>query len=190
MPRPPRIQFPGAIYHVSIQGNRDCSIYDDVDDREAFLLITARAVEQDDWICHGYCEMTTHYHLFVQTPEPNLDRGMHRLNSAYAHWFNKRHAHEGHLFKPRYSAKPVVDQSHLLEVVRYVVLNPVRARMCRHPREWPWSSYAATAGLVKAPSFLDTRWTAELFGGDVEEGRRRFVQFVDEGIKPVPGTGG
>jgi putative transposase len=189
MPRLPRVQFPGAMYHVSIQGNRDCSIYNDVDDREVFLSITARAVELDGWICHAYCEMTTHYHLLIQTPKANLDRGMHRLNSAYAHWFNKRHAHEGHLFKRRYSARPVVDQSHLLHVVRYVVLNPVRARMCRHPREWPWSSYAATAGLVKAPAFLDIRWTAELFAGDVAKGRRRFVQFVEEGIEPVPGTG-
>jgi hypothetical protein len=78
----------------------------------------------------------------------------------------------------------------LLAVVRYVVLNPVEARMCRHPREWPWSSYAATAGLVKAPSFLNIDWTAELFGGDVNEGRRRFVEFVEDGIKTVPGTGG
>lgn len=83
------------MHHVSIQGNRDCSLYDDVDDREVFLFMTARAVEQDGWICHAYCQMTTHYHLLVQTPEPNLDRGMHRLNSAYAHWFNKRHAHTG-----------------------------------------------------------------------------------------------
>jgi putative transposase len=189
MPRNPRVQFPGAIYHISTQGNRDCSLYDDVDDREVFLSLTARAVEQDGWICHAYCQMTTHYHLLVQTPEPNLDRGMHRLNSAYAHWFNKRHAYTGHLFKRRYNPAPVTGQEHLLEVVRYVVLNPVRARMCRHPAEWPWSSYGATAGLTKAPSFLDTTWTTQLFGGDVETGRRRFVEFVENGMKPVPGTG-
>jgi hypothetical protein len=85
---------------------------------------------------------------------------------------------------------PVVNQAHLLEVARYIVLNPVRARICRHPRDWPWSSYSATAGLSDGPSFLDTRWTAQLFDGDVGSGRRRFVQFVDEGIRPVPGTGG
>ncbi len=133
--------------------------------------------------------MTTHYHLLIQTREANLDKGMQRLNSAYAHWFNKRHSYTGHLFKRRYNAAPVVGQAHLLWVVRYVVMNPVEARMCRHPAEWKWSSYSATAGLVPAPAFLDTTWTAELFGGDVETGRRRFVEFVENGLRTVPGTG-
>jgi hypothetical protein len=74
-------------------------------------------------------------------------------------------------------------------VTRYIVVNPVEARMCRHPSEWAWSSYAATAGLTKAPPFLDTAWTVELFGGDVRTGRRRFVSFVENGLGPVPGTG-
>jgi putative transposase len=177
------------MYHVSTQGNRDCALYHDVDDREVFLSLAARAVELDGWVCHAYCEMTTHYHLLIQTPKANLDKGMHRLNSAYAHWFNKRHGQTGHLFKRRYNAAQVVGQAHLLWVTRYIVVNPVEARMCRHPSEWAWSSYAATAGLTKAPPFLDTAWTVELFGGDVRTGRRRFVSFVENGLGPVPGTG-
>jgi hypothetical protein len=82
MPRNPRVQFPGAIYHISTQGNRDCPIYDDVDDREVFLSLTARAVEQDGWICHAYCQMTTHYHLLVQTPEPNALRRAQPCSSS------------------------------------------------------------------------------------------------------------
>jgi REP element-mobilizing transposase RayT len=93
------------MYHVSTQGNRDCALYHDVDDREVFLSLAARAVELDGWICHAYCEMTTHYHLLIQTPKANLDKGMHRLNSAYAHWFNKRHGQTGHLFKRRYNGR-------------------------------------------------------------------------------------
>jgi REP element-mobilizing transposase RayT len=182
MARHPRVLFAGAMYHVSIQGNRDCSIYVDVDDRETHLSLIADGVCEDGWICHAYCQMTTHYHLLVQTPEPNLDRAMHRLNSAYAHEFNRRHGYSGHLFKQRYSAKLVVDDLHLLEVARYVVLNPVEARMCRHPKDWPWSSYQATVGLAKTPSFLDNDWLVRVFDEDVSKGRRRFVRFVDEGL--------
>jgi len=182
MARPPRIQFPDAIYHVWTNGNRDYAIFKDVDDREIHLGFIDHGVREDSWICHGYCQMTTHYHLLLQTPEANLDRAMHRLNSAYAHWFNKRHGYSGHLFKQRYDAEVVLTESYLLEVARYIVLNPVKARICRRPQEWPWSSYRANVGLAKAPAFLDNDWLVSLFGASVPEGRRRFRHFVEEAV--------
>ena len=184
MPRPPRIQFPDAIYHVWTNGNRDDVIYEDVDDRDVHFSLIAHSVREDGWLCHGYCQMTTHYHLLVQTPEANLDRAMHRLNSGYAHWFNKRHGHSGHLFKQRYSAELVRTDEYLREVSRYIVLNPVRARICRHPGDWPWSSFRATAGLARAPAFLDDEWLLRVFGKDVPTGRRRFRRFVEDGLDP------
>ena len=182
MGRFPRPLYAGAMYHVTAKGNRDCAIFENVDDREMHLWLIDSLVRADGLICHAYCQMTNHYHLLLQTPEANLDRAMHRFNSAYAHWFNRKHGHSGHLFKQRYSARPVLTDAHLLETARYVVLNPVRARICRHPKDWPWSSYQATAGLADAPAFLDIDWLVQVFRDDVVEGRRRFVQFVDDGL--------
>jgi len=181
--RPARIQYPDAIYHVWTNGNRDCAIFDDVDDREVHLGFLDHVTREHGWSCYAYCQMTTHFHLLVQTPEPNLDRTMHRLNSGYAHWYNHRHGQSGHLFKRRYDAELVLTESYLLEVARYVVLNPVRARICRRPEEWPWSSYRANIGLAKAPAFLDNDWLASVFGGDVSKGRSRFRRFVDDGLR-------
>ena len=184
MGRPPRVRYVDAIYHVWTTGNRNCAIFNDVDDREIHLGFIGHGVEKDGWVCHAYCQMTTHYHLLAQTPEANLDRAMHRLNSAYAHWFNKRHGYSGHLFKQRYDAELVLTESYMLEVARYVALNPVRARVCRHPEEWAWSSYRANIGKAKAPAFLDNDWLVSLFGRGVREGRRRFRTFVEEGVSP------
>jgi REP element-mobilizing transposase RayT len=180
MPRPPRLQFADAIYHVWTNGNRDCAIYTDVDDRDVQLRLIDAAVRKDGWLCLAYCLMTTHYHLLVQTPEANLDRAMHRLNSGYAHWFNKRHGHSGHLFKRRYGAELVLTESYLLQAARYVVLNPVRARICRDPADWPWSSYRAHIGTAEPAAFLDTDWLERVLGGDVTRSQRRFRQFVDD----------
>jgi putative transposase len=105
---------------------------------------------------------------------------MHRLNSGYAHWFNKRHGHSGHLFKRRYGAELVLTESYLLQAARYVVLNPVRARICRDPADWPWSSYRAHIGTAEPAAFLDTGWLERVLGGDVTRSQRRFRQFVDD----------
>ena len=180
MARPPRIQFADAIYHVWTNGNRDCAIYSDVDDREIHLGFIADGAREDGWLCLAYCLMTTHYHLLVQTPQANLDRAMHRLNSGYAHWFNKRHGCSGHLFKRRYGAELVTTESYLLHVARYIVLNPVRARICRDPADWPWSSYRAHIGAGRPTAFLDADWIGRVLGGDVAWSRRRFRQFVED----------
>ena len=179
MPRFPRIQFADAIYHVWTNGNRNSAIYSDFDDREGQLAFVGDAVCDDGWLCLAYCQMTTHYHLLVQTPGANLDRAMHRLNSGYAHWFNKRHGFSGHLFKRRYGAELVLSESYLLHVARYIVLNPVRARICRDPIDWPWSSYRAHIGTARPPAFLDTDWLGRVLACDVGRSRRRFRQFVE-----------
>src|SRR5438132_1439590 len=98
--------------------------------------------------------MENHFHLLVLTPEANLSGGMHRLNGTYAQWFNYRHERVGHVFQGRYGAKLVGDDSHLHATIRYIVRNPVRSGLCRHAREWRWSSHRAVLGEVEAPPFL------------------------------------
>jgi putative transposase len=177
MGRRRRVQFAGALYHVTTRGNWKRRIFVDDRDREVFLWLLGEVVADYGWLCHAYCLMDNHYHLLLQTPRANLAAGMRDLNGRYARAFLKRHGHSGHLFGPRYHPVLIERQEHLLEVARYVVLNRVRAQLCDSVEQWPWSSYHATAGLRRRPRFLTTEWTLGLFGYD----RERFAAFVAEG---------
>ncbi|MEW6758804.1 MAG: transposase [Acidobacteriota bacterium] len=185
MARPLRLEFPGAVYHVTSRGDGRGAIFRDDADRERFLEILQRAVSLRRWICHAYCLMGNHYHLLVETPEANLSRGMRSLNGEYTQAFNRRHRRPGHVFQGRFKAVVVEKESHLLELCRYVVLNPVRARGMRvaAPEDWPWSSYRATAGLEQAPGFLSVGWILSRFGGRRPEAQRRYARFVAQGKK-------
>jgi len=182
MSRQLRLQFPGAVYHLTSRGNARQDIFADDADRTRFLELLGREIEQHRWRCHAYCLMDNHYHLLVETPEANLSRGMGRLNMAYAQAFNRRHERSGHLFQGRFHAVVIEKDSHLLELCRYVVLNPVRAGTAAVPEVWPWSSYRATASGRGGPDWLTTRWTLQRFGGADADGRRAYRRFVREGI--------
>jgi REP element-mobilizing transposase RayT len=155
MARPLRIQAPGLTYHVVARGVRRTSIYVDEVDRHRFLKLLADVIQRYALLCHAYCEMTNHYHLAVTTTEANLSRAVQRLNSRYAQWWNWRHDRSGHVFQSRFNSQVIQDDAYLLNVCRYIVLNPVRARVVGSPEEWPWSSYRATVGLERSPPFLD-----------------------------------
>ncbi len=154
MARPLRIEYPGALYHITSRGNARADIFDDNPDREKFLSILGVVVRKYRWICHGYCLMDNHYHLLVETPESNLCRGMRQINGLYTQGFNRRHGRVGHLFQGRYKSILVEKDSYLLQLSRYIVLNPVKAGMVKAPEDWEWSSYQSTAGLSTAPDFL------------------------------------
>jgi REP element-mobilizing transposase RayT len=175
---PRRIEFPGALYHVTSRGAARAPIYQDAHDREVFLDLFADAVARWDWRCHAYCLMTNHFHLVVETTSPTLATGMQQLNSKYARAFNRRHERVGHLFESRYRAIIVERDSHLLEVARYVVLNPVRAGACREPGAWPWSSYRATAGAEPVPAFLTVDALLGLLQPSGRRARMRYRAFV------------
>jgi putative transposase len=180
-----RHEHPGAVYHVTSRGNARGAIFLDSRDEERFFETLGRVVSDTGWICHAYCLMPNHFHLLLETPRPNLARGMQRLNSTFAQTFNKRHARVGHVLQGRYHAVLIEKESHLLEVCRYVVLNPVRARLCTSPAAWPSSSYRASAGLSPRPSFLTVEWLLDQFGA----GRRAFERyraFVADGIDRRP----
>jgi putative transposase len=179
MPRPLRIQAAGAIYHIAARGNSGRPIFLDDRDRKLFLTLFGMTVARYGWHCYGFCLMTTHYHLLVMTPEANLARGMQFLNGLYAQRFNKRHANEGHVFRGRYQSTLVEGNGHFVELCRYLPRNPIRAGMCKAAAEWPWSSYRATVGVDKAPTFLTVEPILELFSTSVETARKRFAAFVD-----------
>lgn len=180
MARLRRILFAGAIYHVTTRGVRRQPIFVDDLDRTRFLELLAEVVERFGWICHGYCLMDNHYHLVIETPEANLSAGMHRLNGLYAQRFNRRHNLEGHVFERRYHSELVTSNAHLLELSRYVPLNPMRAGICRDAAGYRWSSFRATVGDAPRPRFLTTAWLLSQFGRTEEEAREAFRRFVHD----------
>ena len=181
MARPLRIEFPHAIYHVTSRGNARQSIFADDEDRCAFRALLAHVIDRFGWVCHAYCLMDNHYHLLIETPQPNLSQGMRQLNGRYTQTYNRRHERVGHLFQGRFTAILVEKDAHLLELCRYVVLNPVRAQMVTHPRLWVWSSYRATVGEAPCPSWLMVEWVLAQFGTRLRDSRVRYRTFVAEG---------
>ena len=126
MARPLRIEYGGALYHVTSRGDRQELIYEDDEDRRAFLTVLGHVVERFGWVCYAYCLMGNHYHLVVETPKGNLSKGMRQLNGVFTQVSNRRHGKVGHVFQGRYKAILIDKNAYWLEVSRYVVLNPVR----------------------------------------------------------------
>ena len=183
MTRPLRIELAGGLYHVTSRGNRREAIYLDDSDRSAWLILLALVCKRFNWLCHAWCQMTNHYHVIVETVEGNLAQGMRHLNGVYTQDFNRRHKRVGHVFQGRYKAILVEKDSYLLELARYVVLNPVRARMVNDAADWPWSSYSAMTGLQDedAPSFVQTDWILGQFGDERQQAVHRYIDFVRAG---------
>ena len=175
------MEYEGAVYHVTSRGNARETIFRDDVDRDRFLEILGDVVARYGWICHAYCLMTNHYHLLIETPGANLSHGMQLLNGVYTQWFNRRHKRVGHLFQGRFKAILVEKESHLLELARYIVLNPVRAKMARTVRDWRWSSYRATSGQSDVPKFLTVDWILSQFGPDRSRAVHAYRRFVREG---------
>ena len=181
MARPLRLEFAGALYHVTSRGDRREAIYDDNNDKTQFLSVLNDVCVTYNWVCHAYCLMTNHYHLLIETPDGNLSKGMRQLNGVYTQRFNRSHGRVGHVFQGRYKAVFVEKESYLLELSRYIVLNPVRARMVQSAGEWPWSSYRATAGLSTGLPFLTTDWLLACFGHHKKHAVEGYKRFVSEG---------
>lgn len=181
MARPLRIEYPGAVYHITSRGNARQDIFLDDGDRAVFLEVFAQAGDRFNWLCHAYCLMGNHFHLLVETVDPTLARGMRHLNGVYTQAFNRRRARSGHLLQGRYKAILVEKDSHLLELARYVVLNPVRAQMVRSCKDWRWSSYRATAGQEPPAPFLTTEWVLSQFDESQSKAQRAYRRFVSAG---------
>lgn len=183
MARPLRIEFAGAVYHITLRGNAREDVFIDKEDRKLFLSLLEDVGERYNWLYYAYCLMPNHYHLLIETPDGNLSIGMRQLNGVYTQKFNKRHGRVGHIFQGRFNAILVQKESHLLELSRYVVLNPVRAGLVSCPEEWKWSSYLATIGMVEKPKFLCSDWILAQFGHEVVAARKGYREFVLAGVK-------
>lgn len=181
MARPLRLEFGGALYHVTARGDGRENIFLADGDRHVFLEGLAEVWERFNWTVHAYCLMSNHYHLLVETPDANLSRGMRQLNGVYTQRFNRAYDRVGHVFQGRYKAIVVEKDAHLLELARYVVLNPVRARMVLAPGEWPWSSYRAMVGEADSPEWLEIRQILAAFGETERQAAERYARFVAEG---------
>ena len=182
MARPLRIEYDGALYHVTSRGNERKAIFKHDRDRRLFLDTLTQVNKRFHWICHAYCLMDNHYHLVIETPDGNLSKGMRQLNGIYTQAYNKRHGRIGHLFQGRFKGILVQKDSHFLEVCRYVVLNPVRAKSISHPRKYKWSSYQATAGTVLAHPCLTSDEILGHFAQRRAAAQEKYRDFVQDGI--------
>lgn len=154
MPRRPRIQFHGALYHVCSRGDRQEPIFEQDNDRHMFMDVLGEAASKYDLLFLAYCLMGNHYHLVMQTRLPNLSETMQFINGVYTQRYNRRHSTCGHVFQGRFNANLIGRDEYMKEACRYVELNPVRAKLVRDPHEWEWSSYRAHIGLATCPPWL------------------------------------
>jgi putative transposase len=188
MPRSPRHEYPDALYHVTSRGVLQGAIFVDDHDRASLLAILTRTLRVCNARVFAYCLMGNHYHFVLQTHQANLSMLMHRLNSVYSLTFNRRHGQHGTTFEGRFKALHVDRDSYLLEVCRYVDLNPARAGLVASPVQWAWSSYRAHIGSVPSPPWLATAALHGALMGRVpvdaaqaEAARRRYAGWVDAG---------
>lgn len=182
MPRPHRVQVAGGLYHVTAHSNVGRLAFRDHRERKRFLVLLGATVLRRGWSCRAYCLLSTHYHLFLTTPQADIAAGMQYLNGRYGQWANWNRTERGHLFEARYGAVLVESQGHATEVHRYIALNPVRAGLVTRPEEWKWSSYSAVLGLVNPLPLLDVEAALADFASTPAEARRRLRSFVSDGL--------
>ena len=163
------------------RGNNRSPVFLDPLDYAAWLALLDRTVRRFGWACHAYCVLPNHYHLLLESSRNRISRGMRDLNGCFAQRINARYERTGHVFERPYREELVLNDAHLLEVIRYVPLNPVRAGLCRSPEEWQWSSYLATAQLARRPTFLTVSFVRSLFGRS-DTALERYRRFVSEGV--------
>jgi len=183
MTRPLRIEFKGAVYHITSRGNAKQAIFLDEKDFTDFLRVLCQVVKRYHLILHAYCLMNNHYHLLIETPEGNLSRGMRQLNGLYTQRFNQKHQRVGHLLQGRYQAILVDKDNYLLELCRYVVLNPVRAKIVKDPKDWRWSAYRAMTGYNQGIPCLTTDWILSQFAKEQKKAYSLYQAFVLSGIE-------
>ena len=172
------------MYHITARGSASRAILVTDPDRVIFLGLVERVVKRHGWKCLAYCVMSTHYHLLVATPQTNLSAGMRDLNGSYARYYNDRYQSTGSVFESRFRSELVESDSHLLEVIRYLAMNPVRAGLCSRPEQWPWSSFPGHVGITPPGCFVQGRLVLELFGSDPQVARRRLRAFVADLLDP------
>ncbi len=180
MARPLRIEFENAFYHVMSRGNRRADIFEDERDHERFIQLLGEVCNRFQWRVWAHCEMSNHFHLLIQTLEPTLSRGMRHLKGVYTQWSNARHQHVGHLFQGRYKAILVDADSYLTEVIRYIVRNPLEAKMVDSLADYPWSSHTIMMSRKKPPDWFAKQDALELFSTSSRAAKHAYQSFVNK----------
>ena len=181
MARKPRLHSPGGVYHVMVRGNGGQDIFFDDDDRYHFYLLLQEGIARYGHRIHGFCLMSNHVHLALQVGEDPLAKILQNLSFRYTRWINRKQQRIGHLFQGRYKAILVDQDSYLLELVRYIHLNPIRAKMVQKPAAYPWSGHRAYLGKQTLP-WLETGWVLSQFGKRLTSCRQRYEAFVRAGM--------
>lgn len=182
MTRPLRIQYPGAMYHIISRGIGRMTIFHNEKDWKKFIQFMERVIKKYNWICHAYCLMGSHYHLLLETPDANMAVGMKYLNQLYSQFYNWKYQRVGPVLQGRYKAWLVEREEKFLDNCRYIVSNPVEAKMVEHPSDWPWSSFRATRGLERVPDFLETDFLLNHFSSSRKKAQKIYEDFVLAGI--------
>jgi len=183
MGRPLRIEYPGALYHVTSRGNEKRDIFLEDSDRKRFLGLLEDYHDRFEVIVHCFVLMSNHYHLTFETPQGNLLKVMHGINSSYTGYFNRKYGRVGHLFQGRYRGVLVDKDSYLLELTRYVHLNPVRAKVVERPEEYAWSSYGGYIWKRKRMGWMEYGWILSQFGTDETAAAKMYRKFVESGME-------
>ena len=182
MSRPLRIELAGGLYHVTARGNRRETIFENDVDRQEWLQLLGHVCERFNWRCHAYCLMDNHYHIVIETAEANLSKGMRQLNGVYTQYFNRQHHKVGHVFQGRFKGILVEKDSYLLELSRYVVLNPIRAGMVNDIEDWNWSSFLLMCHQCEVPSWMETDWILSQFSQNRKDAIAQYINFIRDGI--------
>jgi putative transposase len=182
MARKPRLHVPGGVYHVMLRGNAGQDIFFSDGDRTVFYLLVQEGIERFGHRVHGFCLMRNHVHLLIQVAQIPLARAMQNLAFRYTRWINRQRGHMGHLFQGRYKALLVDADAYLLELVRYIHLNPVRAGLVADPVAYPWSGHRAYLGVANIP-WLHSEWVLGHFAQRLATARKRYAAFVAAGMK-------
>lgn len=182
MSRPVRIEFPGAVYHVTSKGKDGQVVFRDDEDRGVFLNVVDNVVERYGWLVHSYVLMSDHYHMVIEVPDANLSKGMRQLNGVYTQHVNRRHGQEGSIFQGRFKSILIEKKVYLLPVCRHVVTNPSRDDQSENFSTYKWSSYRALAGQVKTPGYLHAEDVLGHFGKRTKDAQRKYRDYIKSGI--------
>ncbi len=186
MARPLRIEYEGAVYHVISRGNRGEYIFEEGTDKEVFIEILQKAVERYKIDVYAYSVMSNHYHLLIEPPHGALTKVMHYIGSSYGSYLRRTKGWTGHLFGGRYKSLCVDRESYLLELSRYIHLNPVKAGIVKRPEEYRWSSYGHYIGKKGKTDWVNREWLLQEYGKTYRRAQSKYKQYIEAGRKDPP----
>jgi REP element-mobilizing transposase RayT len=185
MPRKPRRELVDGLCHITARGNGRQRIFRGDDDVMDLLLPLDEAIRRyGGVVCHAFCVMPNHVHLVLDAPQPQLSSSLRYAFGVFAQRFHRRYGTNGHVFQGRFYSEPILREPHFIEVVRYVLRNPVRARLCDSPADWEWSSFHAYLDESARPPFLTADVVLDLFSPRPTVARRELAAYVERGDSP------